>query len=288
MRKPDITTRRTVGFTSVDPLTASANMKDPQTFNRYSYAINSPYKFTDPLGLIAVSQSCINNCPSLENEPPSGTQSAADVTPTVKIATEHNGVLEDGTKVTFTLPSETQDGLQSAAVNAEQTTFAQTQNSKAAVSQLTVEYAHQFTYKNPKVASTIGVVGTPDFKAANGTIIPFTPLDVGLDISIGPVTPTNKGLDSGYSAGTMSLVDAANSQLQDLRRQKDFMTSENFAAGEIKARGENELLPVQFKVVGSNLVQNGAVTKATLTNLHQKAVDLGIKTAEQRMSKPTQ
>jgi RHS repeat-associated protein len=38
-------------FTSVDPLTASANVKDPQTFNLYSYAMNSPYKFTDPLGL---------------------------------------------------------------------------------------------------------------------------------------------------------------------------------------------------------------------------------------------
>jgi RHS repeat-associated protein len=41
-------------FTSVDPLTASANVKDPQTFNRYSYAMNSPYKFTDPLGLRAM------------------------------------------------------------------------------------------------------------------------------------------------------------------------------------------------------------------------------------------
>jgi RHS repeat-associated protein len=40
-------------FTSVDPLTASASIRDPQTFNRYSYALNSPYKFTDPLGLRA-------------------------------------------------------------------------------------------------------------------------------------------------------------------------------------------------------------------------------------------
>ena len=39
-------------FTSVDPLTASATIKNPQTFNRYSYVLNSPYKFTDPLGLI--------------------------------------------------------------------------------------------------------------------------------------------------------------------------------------------------------------------------------------------
>ena len=40
-------------FTSVDPLTASASIKNPQTFNRYSYGLNSPYKFTDPLGLAA-------------------------------------------------------------------------------------------------------------------------------------------------------------------------------------------------------------------------------------------
>ncbi|MCC7309114.1 MAG: glycoside hydrolase family protein [Acidobacteria bacterium] len=38
-------------FTSVDPLTASATIRNPQTFNRYSYGLNSPYKFTDPLGL---------------------------------------------------------------------------------------------------------------------------------------------------------------------------------------------------------------------------------------------
>ena len=51
-------------FTSIDPLTASANVKDPQTFNRYSYALNSPYKFTDPLGLISenAGSACGNRC----------------------------------------------------------------------------------------------------------------------------------------------------------------------------------------------------------------------------------
>jgi RHS repeat-associated protein len=39
-------------FTSVDPLTASATIRNPQTFNRYSYVLNSPYEFIDPLGLI--------------------------------------------------------------------------------------------------------------------------------------------------------------------------------------------------------------------------------------------
>jgi len=39
-------------FTSVDPLPSSATVRNPQSFNRYSYVLNSPYKFTDPLGLI--------------------------------------------------------------------------------------------------------------------------------------------------------------------------------------------------------------------------------------------
>jgi RHS repeat-associated protein len=42
-------------FTSIDPLTASATIRDPQSFNRYSYVLNSPYKFTDPLGLLPLS-----------------------------------------------------------------------------------------------------------------------------------------------------------------------------------------------------------------------------------------
>ncbi|MDH3492013.1 MAG: hypothetical protein OEM82_00560 [Acidobacteriota bacterium] len=53
-------------YTSVDPLNASANLRNPQTFNRYSYVLNSPYKFVDPLGLISQStgacgQFCTNS-----------------------------------------------------------------------------------------------------------------------------------------------------------------------------------------------------------------------------------
>ena len=58
-------------FTSVDPLTASASIRDPQTFNRYSYVLNSPYKFTDPLGLLSVNtaacgQFCRNSGPQVD------------------------------------------------------------------------------------------------------------------------------------------------------------------------------------------------------------------------------
>jgi len=50
-------------FTSTDPLMASADIKNPQTFNRYSYVLNSPYKYVDPLGLISSSTgACGNFC----------------------------------------------------------------------------------------------------------------------------------------------------------------------------------------------------------------------------------
>jgi len=38
-------------FTSVDPLMASAKVSNPQTWNRYSYALNNPLRFTDPTGM---------------------------------------------------------------------------------------------------------------------------------------------------------------------------------------------------------------------------------------------
>lgn len=40
-------------FTSIDPLNASAEPIDPQSWNRYSYVINQPTVYTDPLGLFA-------------------------------------------------------------------------------------------------------------------------------------------------------------------------------------------------------------------------------------------
>jgi RHS repeat-associated protein len=65
-------------FTSVDPLPSSATIRNPQSFNRYSYSLNSPYKFTDPLGLIpgpatmggcsAAYSSCYGGVPGSELE----------------------------------------------------------------------------------------------------------------------------------------------------------------------------------------------------------------------------
>ncbi|MGH9941342.1 MAG: DUF4214 domain-containing protein [Pyrinomonadaceae bacterium] len=38
-------------FTSPDPLLSSGEIEDPQTWNRYSYVLNNPLLYTDPLGL---------------------------------------------------------------------------------------------------------------------------------------------------------------------------------------------------------------------------------------------
>jgi RHS repeat-associated protein len=46
-------------FTSVDPLGSSGRMTNPQTFNRYAYALNNPLRHIDPWGL-EVSADCAN------------------------------------------------------------------------------------------------------------------------------------------------------------------------------------------------------------------------------------
>ncbi len=38
-------------FMTPDPLMASAHASNPQTWNRYSYALNNPLRYVDPTGL---------------------------------------------------------------------------------------------------------------------------------------------------------------------------------------------------------------------------------------------
>lgn len=45
-------------FTSIDPLMASANIGDPQSFNRYAYVLNRPTTLTDPSGRCPKGRKC--------------------------------------------------------------------------------------------------------------------------------------------------------------------------------------------------------------------------------------
>ena len=47
-------------FTSPDPLSASRKASNPQTWNRYTYALKNPLKFVDPDGL-EVPDSCVKD-----------------------------------------------------------------------------------------------------------------------------------------------------------------------------------------------------------------------------------
>ena len=52
-------------FTAVDPLLASGQSTNPQSFNRYAYTTNNPVNLTDPSGLIPESTAaCGSRCPN--------------------------------------------------------------------------------------------------------------------------------------------------------------------------------------------------------------------------------
>ncbi|PYT00378.1 MAG: hypothetical protein DMF63_07345 [Acidobacteria bacterium] len=87
-------------YTSIDPMTASATTKNPQTFNRYSYVLNSPYKFVDPLGLIA---SNATRCRGSDCPAPDGSAAMGNYgerygeAPLEEIETTNAGIASTGT-----------------------------------------------------------------------------------------------------------------------------------------------------------------------------------------------
>lgn len=285
-------------FTSVDPLTASANVKDPQTFNRYTYGMNSPYKFTDPLGLISSStnacgQSCRNTATSSEmdtarvgrgfsdegeqeaNQPAPSTQgngvtSADSITPTVQISATVEGA-RDNVEGTTTLPDGIKDRLQKEAEKREQVGVAQSQNANAAVGAVRSEFNHMFAQTNP-ITAKIGLTPSPDIQMADGTIIPPGVPDVGLGVSFGPVSGAPATSESGYSKATLDLVEASNSQLKEIKRMESSQTAENFAASIVKDFGKNGVVTVSFTPKNSEKSITATMTKSDFVILYNNAM----------------
>jgi RHS repeat-associated protein len=53
-------------FTSSDPLLSSGSVYAPQTWNRYSYTINNPLKYTDQFGMY-ICNGTKDQCKDVEN-----------------------------------------------------------------------------------------------------------------------------------------------------------------------------------------------------------------------------
>ncbi len=60
-------------FTAIDPLLASGSPGGPQSWNRYSYALNNPLRYTDPTGMVSDGLDEIPNQPDPppQQQPPS-------------------------------------------------------------------------------------------------------------------------------------------------------------------------------------------------------------------------
>ena len=294
-------------FTSVDPLTASANVKDPQTFNRYSYVLNSPYKFTDPLGLLPVSSAaCGNSCPNSddmamdgsgfssrytipgtehwgqqEHQRNDGITKQEDVTSTVNLSATVTAKNGNGKAGSFDLPKGLYDALQGVAENAEKLSVAQKQNSDAALKGLEAEYETAFANKNPLTYMVVGVVVTPKFKSSNGTILTPEPPNIGVDVTVGPVKPKQASMKTTYSDSTKNLVNAANSQLAEFRKLNSSGAASNFSNSMMKKYGVNNRIHVKFKTNGGKKIK-AILSKANLKSLYKQSIIRGLSASNKR------
>jgi RHS repeat-associated protein len=87
-------------FTSPDPLLGSGSVTDPQTWNRYSYALNNPLRFVDPSGLAA------------EPDPGTGEPQAPATAQTIKAPQEVTAAIMNGlTQVTVDVNGKSYSGV---------------------------------------------------------------------------------------------------------------------------------------------------------------------------------
>lgn len=166
-------------FTSVDPLLASGRAGAPQTWNRYSYALNNPVRLTDPSGMDTTDQGQAQNIPP--RQPPPPPPPPANPQPAPSQDPRPTSVKIDGPQPSAGLNVPTADGLffQGYGTNLRLTPTDQNGNSipnvtvrKEVNSTLTLNgvAAPTETLQNPApVTSPTGVV--PD-QVAHGVITP--------------------------------------------------------------------------------------------------------------------
>jgi RHS repeat-associated protein len=289
-------------FTSVDPLTASANMKNPQTFNRYSYALNSPYKFTDPLGLAATQHCWGNICSTYDaderadrenGDNDSPVTSPENIKPTVVIP-ETITVLLNGQRIEVVLPPAIRKELQKIAESFEQLQSAYETNRDSAI-----KFGRDVVKKleEERVASQglFGKIGEALFGASappaqqvsvtnKGQVVVPTEWSntqqssssttIGGEVKAVTASQQSSGSSSqtaNVKSTVAGLAAAANSQLQQIEKQSVI------GPGNLYSTFRN----TQFTIAGTKQ-KTGTMTKSGWEQLYNKAMMGGINAAGNR------
>lgn len=169
------------------------------------------------------------------------------------------------------MPEKIRDRLQKEAEKREQNGLAQAQNANAAVGAVRTEFNHMFAQTNP-ITAAIGLTPDPAILAPDGTIIPPGVPDIGVGVSLGPVSGAPATSESGYSKATLDLVEAANSQLKEIRRMENSQTAENFAASIVKDFGKNGVVTISFTPKGSEKSITATMTKSDFVVLYNNTM----------------
>jgi RHS repeat-associated protein len=278
-------------FTSVDPLTASATIRNPQTFNRYSYALNSPYKFTDQLGLIAVPvirnntlQCRIFGCneaeiPDGEGETTSeeeqqqqedtGPVRPSEVLGTVVIHETSDewyvGTLDDGRSIRYNIPDSIIQDLNAEATKYYRLKYAQRVNAANAL-----KYANAAAdLLDSKNCGLFGGCLKRDFVSAAGEIIIPTEITAGSEQGVSNGVTSSTSTQSKTNGGLASTYgDAANKQLMEINKMHTTGLG-NFIEKHRKTS-------VSFYLIGDSKGRGtGSFTKETLTNFYNNALARG-------------
>jgi RHS repeat-associated protein len=221
-------------FTSVDPMDGSASIRNPQSFNRYSYVLNSPYKFVDPLGLAP-------------NDPPGSPTQASQVPVTVGAHPGTIGVVavgQPGVRGTAEIPTDMLNDLNADRSDYERNSVARAVNREEA----NASYASELRQADDNEVSSevIGAAAGATWIAVGAIDNPFCTItsesvsnqymnDDG-KLNFPGVTNNGANLGGGQagiggggtapsenynpSGSTIALADAANSQNLTLRRME--------------------------------------------------------------------
>lgn len=281
-------------YTSVDPLNASADTRNPQTFNRYSYVLNSPYKFVDPLGLLARSTGASGHQageqPASAAPPENAVTNPEDVIPMVVVG--NTLILRyDNATIIVEIPENVREALQGIAERFEQLQTAYETNRNLAVTYGKDVAAALEKERRNALSSleklTEDIFGTNPGPAQQVTVTQKGQVIVPAEWTNTSASETTVGASKGAVSGesnsstsqsatlkgsVVALANAANEQRQTIDRE--------LAIGPGNLAANAALRNTQFRISGTN--RTVALSPESWATVFEKAALAGIYAAGNR------